>query len=798
MQNRAGQNYIYILTPTLYNTRVTLEITRAQLAILDGSWQERPDTLATFDAGATRGTLCASVEVIGDAPDRDALARQVIAAAQSEYTKSHGSVMLGLAQAVRAVNSFFYQHNLNTPREARCIAGITLVAIRERDAYIAQGGPGLVVHARGTQLARYPVTSPWFVPEELVGDFPTPGAVPIGLRRDYTPDLSYIKLESDDTLILGTRALAHLVSEDELADAVIGKPVDAIIENLEELAGSADLAVIALRTVGEPGPAAEPIGAETPEPRTIRVRAWMDRLRRREPEEKIETPLAPSETSTEPHLAELQTEITEPVLEEQLAIEEETPPPAPTPEELEAIRLREEQRRARNARIKAGILGAGSLATRGLAGIGSRVNTGRIGMWVDRAIAGTFWMLARLIRLIMPGTQAGNRGVAQRQTTAWKLAALIFPVIILIAGGATWYRYQRVQEVRQEAEFKQLLEKTKTTIQVALTQSDKTAARSAAQDALRFADDARKRQPTNTEARSVYLQAQDALDQINGISVLIYVPPFATFPDVKAKPTRIVMHLPDIFVLDRGTSRIYQYKIDEVGSNVAPVNPDGVILKPGMQAGERVAGELIDMMWIDAGRVAVIDRAGAFWQYDLKTWSARVANDGNKWGRVNLAGSFLNNLYLLDPGANQILKYVPVSDAWSASVTYFAPGVTPDLSAAVDIAVDTDVWVLRKDGTVLRFSSGRPVDFALRDLEMPLKDPVAISVPVPGGSIFIADAGNQRIVQFDKNTGKYMRQFKPGAAIRDTFSALKTLAVDEVNKKIFILNGTQALFSNLP
>ena len=67
-----------------------------------------------------------------------------------------------------------------------------------------------------------------------------------------------VKLESDDTLILGTRALAHLVSEDELADAVIGKPVDAIIENLEELAGSADLAVIALRTVGEPGPAAEP------------------------------------------------------------------------------------------------------------------------------------------------------------------------------------------------------------------------------------------------------------------------------------------------------------------------------------------------------------------------------------------------------------------------------------------------------------------------------------------------------------------------------------------------------------
>jgi len=756
---------------------VTLEITRAQLAILDGSWQEHPGTLAQFDAGATRGTLYVSVEVIGDAPDRDALARQMIETAQNEYGKSRGSVMLGLAQAVRAVNDFFYQHNLDTPREARCIAGITAVALRGGDVFIAQAGPGLVVRARGTQLTRYPSTSPWFAPDEPVGDFPTPGAVPIGLRRDYTPDLSYVKLQPGDAIIIGTRALANLFSEDELADAVIGKPVDAITENLEELAGSADLAVIALRTAGEQPMVAEPSAAETPEPakRDLEI----ERLNR----ERLETErfeIAP-----------------EPVLEEELAIEEE-PPPAPTEEELEAIRMREEQRRARNARIKAGILGAGSFATRGLAGIGSRVDTGRIGKFIDRVIAGTFWMIARVIRLVMPGTQKENRGVHPQTNSAWKLAALIFPMLVLAGGGVSWFQYQREQDRKQAVEFQQLLDKTNTTIKLALAQPDKNAARAAAQDALKLADDARKRRPDSAEARSVYLQAQDALDKINGIEVLLYVPVFANYSDAKAKPARIVMHLPDIFVLDRGTNRIYQYKIDDVGSNVVPSATDGTILKPGMQAGERVAGELIDLMWIDAGRVAVIDRAGAFWQYDLKAWSARVANDGSKWARVNLAGSFLNNLYLLDPGANQILKYVPTGDAWSASVTYFAPGVTPDLSAVVDLGVDTDVWALRKDGTVLRFSSGRPIEFSLRDLELPLKDPVAISVPVPGGSIFIADAGNQRIVQFDKNTGKFMRQFKPGGTYRDAFTALKTLAVDEVNKKIFVVNGTQALFSNLP
>src|SRR5574341_1069820 len=125
----------------MYNDAVTLEITRAQLAILDGSWQESPDTLALFDAGAARGTLYVSVEVIGDAPDRDRLARQMIETAQREYGKSRGSIMLALAQAVRAVNNDFYQHNLDTPREARCIAGITAVVLRGDDAFIAQAGP---------------------------------------------------------------------------------------------------------------------------------------------------------------------------------------------------------------------------------------------------------------------------------------------------------------------------------------------------------------------------------------------------------------------------------------------------------------------------------------------------------------------------------------------------------------------------------------------------------------------------------------------------------------------------------
>ena len=103
----------------MYNTRVTFEISRAQLAILDGSWQERPDTLATFEAGATRGTLYISVEVIGDAPERDALAREMIETAQKNYAGSRGSITLASPRTILVARGASRRRSPARDREKR-------------------------------------------------------------------------------------------------------------------------------------------------------------------------------------------------------------------------------------------------------------------------------------------------------------------------------------------------------------------------------------------------------------------------------------------------------------------------------------------------------------------------------------------------------------------------------------------------------------------------------------------------------------------------------------------------------
>ncbi len=166
---------------------------------------------------------------------------------------------------------------------------------------------------------------------------------------------------------------------------------------------------------------------------------------------------------------------------------------------------------------------------------------------------------------------------------------------------------------------------------------------------------------------------------------------------------------------------------------------------------------------------------------------------------MNLASSYVGNLYLVDPPRNQILKYVAASEGvWSSSVTYFAPGVSVDMTSAIDIAIDSDVWVLRGDGAIWRFSAGKLADFTLRDLDTPLSKPSAIFTTQQLAMIYVADAGNQRIVQFDKVTSKFVRQFKPHGQERDAFNALKSIAVDEANKKIFFINGNQAYLATIP
>lgn len=771
----------------MYNDRVEKQVSRAHLSIVDGAWQESPDNLAIVDED-TRGTLFLIAEVSGDPLGRDALARDLIETARREYAANRGSIALALTLGIRAANGVLYNFNLNAAREARRIAGITAVVMRNEELFIAQGGPGLTCLVRDYQLYRYPSESPWYEPADSIGEFTSSGAVPLGYRRDYNPDVFHLTLEQGDLVLISTRSLVHLLTEPELLDTVLSKPPEEIVDNLEEIAGTEDLSTVVIR-----------LGAVTEA-----IFQGDSRARgARELEEGFPLPHTAPLPRGRAARAQVPIEPPEPIGPAMSASAEEE---LPDIDETRSPALKRGTVTLRN------FLSPLSSARDSLTGTFLEIDWTAVDSVLDRAASLLLRALAWMTRI---GIRAFSPDDAEHEhlpifssrlpnlQKVWKIAALLLPIALMLSSGWAWMSYRVELQHTQAVQSVELVNQANAAVEAgkSISKTDKNAAREAFQKAVSLAQQAQKLNPNNSAAKTAYFQAADWLDEINGTSVIFLLPRFTTFSDPKSNPTRIVSRVPDIFILDRGLQRIYRYTMNEIGSVATPFNGDGVILKKDDRVGERTVSEIIDMVWVDAGRLVALDRAGVFFQYDpLKSnWTARAATDGSQWARVNLAGTFLGNLYLLDPSKDQIWKYAASAEGvWTSAVSYLAPGAKIDLSNVVDFAIDGDLWLLRGDGTIWRLSNGKLADYAVRDLDVPLSKPVGLFTTPTMVGLYVADAGNQRIVQIDKVTGRYTRQFKPKTELRDAFDALKTLTADELTKKFFFINNNQAFLASMP
>jgi hypothetical protein len=107
--------------------------------------------------------------------------------------------------------------------------------------------------------------------------------------------------------------------------------------------------------------------------------------------------------------------------------------------------------------------------------------------------------------------------------------------------------------------------------------------------------------------------------------------------------------------------------------------------------------------------------------------------------------------------------------------------------------------VLFKDGRIGKYLSGEPVEFNVSGLDMPFNNPVAIFT-APNEEvqhIYVADAGNQRIVQLNKD-GSFVRQFKPRAGEAVSFASLQDIFVDEIGGRLYILDSNNLYVANIP
>jgi len=189
------------------------------------------------------------------------------------------------------------------------------------------------------------------------------------------------------------------------------------------------------------------------------------------------------------------------------------------------------------------------------------------------------------------------------------------------------------------------------------------------------------------------------------------------------------------------------------------------------------------MMWLDDKSVInLLDTAP-----DNLPKTGVSAPTGETW--IDLY-AYADRVYVLSPGSgltSQIYKFTRTGTNLSSSTTWIKSPIT-ELSDSVSLAVDGTVFVLRSNGKILRFVSGRDVAWTQATIEPALTSASDIWTSAESSYVYVLDPVGQRLVVYEKESGNLKAQYHSTA-----FSNLTDFAVDEINKTIYLL-GTNNVY----
>ncbi len=169
--------------------------------------------------------------------------------------------------------------------------------------------------------------------------------------------------------------------------------------------------------------------------------------------------------------------------------------------------------------------------------------------------------------------------------------------------------------------------------------------------------------------------------------------------------------------------------------------------------------------------------------FDQKTQTFASTDIGFNDATTSIKDLFGYNqrLYTLDPKTNQIYKHAKIQTGYDKGAAWIKSSDV-NLRDAVSLAIDGDMFVLKNDGSVLKFTSGESQPFSLAGLTPALEHPELIWTYNNVNNLYILESAHKRVVVTDKN-GKLIGQYTDPAWINPT-----SIIVNEEKKIAYILD----------
>lgn len=177
------------------------------------------------------------------------------------------------------------------------------------------------------------------------------------------------------------------------------------------------------------------------------------------------------------------------------------------------------------------------------------------------------------------------------------------------------------------------------------------------------------------------------------------------------------------------------------------------------------------------------------WNNDTPT--TMKTDDGAGWVTGFAAETYLRYLYILAPdrttvGKNQIYKYERLQNRYGPPAPYNLNG---DLTDAIDLAIDGNVYVLKRGGAIVKLFRGESQPFQIRQAPTDLTVNATKIFKVPDGNFYLLDPVEDRVIVLSdggaSGEASYLRQY---VVTIDQLGELQDLYVDPDQSHLYVMD----------
>ncbi len=149
--------------------------------------------------------------------------------------------------------------------------------------------------------------------------------------------------------------------------------------------------------------------------------------------------------------------------------------------------------------------------------------------------------------------------------------------------------------------------------------------------------------------------------------------------------------------------------------------------------------------------------------------------------------TYAGNLYVLDTNNNQIYKHTPIQTGYAKSNPWLSEEADIDLSTAVSIAIDGNIFVLKQNGEILKLFKGEKEQFKVKGVKPDFTTTTQMWTNSDSDYIYLMEPQRNRVVILNKE-GELQHQISS-----DKWKEPESMVINEEENIGYVLDENQLI-----